>query len=141
MVDFVYASATRPPYPHSMRLRMCVWPGLAWLLHRLYAFMVSKPPHSSRAKEHLIVGKEICFFLFHLFILLNFPSYFAKHIIIRLVGAGWGKAQPIITCTRGSKGAQWAKGGKGPKESLGTGAVCICTPRVHSKRTAASFNF
>jgi hypothetical protein len=138
MVDFVYASATRPPYPHSMRLRMCVWPGLAWLLHRLYAFMVSKPPHSSRAKEHLIVGKEICFFLFHLFC-----SIF--HLILpNILSSGWlepGGARHIITCTRGSKGAQWAKGGKGPKESLGTGAVCICTPRVHSKRTAASFNF
>jgi len=111
MVDFVYASATRPPYPHSMRLRMCVWPGLAWLLHRLYAFMVSKPPHSSRAKEHLIVGKEICFFLFHLFILLNFPSYFAKHIIIRLVGAGWGKAYHNLH--KGFKGSTMGQGRQG----------------------------
>ena len=46
-----YNSAPLPP------CGMCVWPGLAWLLHRLYTFMVAKPPHCSRAKEHLVVGK------------------------------------------------------------------------------------
>ena len=99
-----------PPTP--MRHVCLTWTGMALAsIIYIYGGKTASLFPSKRTSRCWQVNIHLSFFIsFFAWISI---CYFTNHVIIRLVGAGWGKALPIITRTRGSKGAQWAKGPQG----------------------------
>ena len=138
MADFVYASTTRPPYPHAACVFDLDWHGSCIdYIHLWWQNRLTVPEQ----KNISLLASKYSSFLFHFFFCLNFHMLFYQPCYHQVGWSRVGQGIAYHNPHKGFKGSTMGQGAtRGPKRAEGP-VLSICTPRAHSKLTAASFNF